>query len=68
MMQKRKGICGILTSRLRSLTTAVVFLSLGNLNLLWGVEANPLAGPTDFVRIRQDANPQPVAIDPATVT
>ena len=68
MMQKRKGICGILTSRLRSLTTAVVFLSLGNLNLLWGVEANPLEGPTDFVRIRHDANHQPVSFETATVT
>ena len=62
MMQKRKGICGILTSRLRSLTTAVVFLSLGNLNLLWGVEANTLEGPTDFVRIRQDATQQPLLL------
>lgn len=68
MMQKRKGICGILTSRLRSLTTAVVFLSLGNLNLLWGVEANTLEGPTDFVRIRHDANHQPVSFETATVT
>ena len=68
MMQKRKGICGILTSRLRSLTTAVVFLSLGNLNRLWGVEANPLEGPTDFVRIRHDANHQPVSFETATVT
>ena len=68
MMQKRKGVCGILPSRLRSAAAAVVFLSLSTLNLVWGGEGTPLEGPTNFVRIRHDANHQPVSFETATVT
>ena len=68
MMQKRKGICGILTSRLLLLVAAVVFLSFGSLKLVSGLETNSLEGPTNFVRIRHDANHQPVSFETATVT